>query len=156
MLFVLGACGSSAPTGVPQVVATSSTTVEQLRALDGPVMRYPEPSSASGGLTTLLQGVLQVEGDCLYLVQDAIGQRFPILWPAGTRWDAPNQSVVSPDGVVMRVGGSVEGRGGYFFLSDVNHLAGAAAWNLASRCLDSTGEIAVIDNAGAAIGPQAN
>ena len=117
-------------------------------------MRYQDASSDSGKLANLLQGVLEVDGDCLYLDQKSIGQRFPILWPAGTRWDGTNRSVVSPAGQVMRIGGVVEGRGGYFYLSDVNLLAGAAAWNLAARCVDETGQIAVAQNVGTAIGPK--
>ncbi|MGZ4672016.1 MAG: hypothetical protein ACXV6M_14895 [Ilumatobacteraceae bacterium] len=148
------ACGSSQSAGAPAQIATSSTTAAEARAIDGPLMRYPDTSSASGRLATLLQGVLEVNGDCLYLDQKSIGQRFPILWPAGTRWDGSNQSVVSPDGEVMRMGGLVEGRGGYFYLSDVDLLAGIAAWNLASRCVDNSGQIAVVENAGTAIGPK--
>jgi hypothetical protein len=116
-------------------------------------MRYPETSSTSGKLANLLQGVLQSDHDCLYLVDDRIGQRFPILWPAGTKWDGPNKSVVSPAGVVMKVGTSLTGRGGYYFLSDIDLLAGTAASNLAATCVDGTGQIAVFQNADTAIGP---
>lgn len=153
LLFVAAACSSSGPTGAPQPIATSSTTAEEARAIDGLVMRYQDTSAASGGLTTLLQGELQVEGDCLYLVQTSIGKRTPILWPAGTEWDAQNQSVVSAAGDAIRVGDSVEGRGGFFFLSDVDLLAGTAAWNLAVKCVDENGQIAVFENEGAAIVP---
>ena len=157
MLMVTTACGSSESTGSTQVVATSSTTAAEARAIDGPVMRYQETSSASGKLANLLQGVLQLEGDCLYLVQNAIGERFPVLWPAGTLWDEPNQSVVSPADEVMRIGGAVEGRGGYFYLSDVGLLAGTAARNLAAPCVDNSySQTAVVDNVDTAIGPKGN
>jgi len=154
VLALVAGCARSEATGVPQVVASSSTTVEQLQAIDGLVMRYPSVSSTTGGLATLLQGVLEVDSGCLYLVEDAINQRFPILWPAGTHWDATTQTVVSPAGAVMKMGAAVQGRGGYFFLSDVNHLAGAAAWNMAAKCVESVGQIAVVDNSAAAIRPQ--
>ncbi len=153
LLFLATACGSAGSPAAPQVIATSSTTAEEARAIDGPVMRYQEGSSASANLSTLLQGVLQLDGDCLYLVEMGIEQRFPVVWPAGTRWDGANQSVVSPIGEVMPVGGAVEGRGGYFFLSDVNLLAGGAARNLAARCVDD-GQIAIFENTGTAIGPK--
>jgi hypothetical protein len=157
VLLVATACGSSDTTSSTQVIATSSTTAAEARAIDGPVMRYQETSSPSGKLATLLQGVLQLEGDCLYLAQDAIGERFPVLWPAGTRWDGPNQSVVSPVGDVMRIGGAVEGRGGYFYLSDVGLLAGTAARNLAAQCVDNSyRQTAVVENVGTAIGPKTN
>ena len=155
LVFVVAACGSSSSADSPQEIATSSTTAEEARAIDGPVMRYQETSSTSGKVSNLVRGVLELDGDCLYLVQKAIEQRFPILWPAGTRWDAPNQSVVSPVSGIMRLGGSVEGRGGYFYLSDLARLAGSAAWNLAVRCVDN-GQIAVVENAGTAIGPKNN
>jgi hypothetical protein len=156
LLVVAAGCGSSG-SGTPKevVIATSSTTAEEALAIDGPVMRYPQASSPSGNLETLLDGVLQLEGGCLYLVQDSIGQRYPILWPAGTRWDGQNQSVVSPVGEVMPMGGSVTGRGGYFYLSDIHLLGGSAASNLAAQCLgNSSGQVAVVKNADAAIGPK--
>ena len=153
LLFVATACGSSESTDSPQEIATSSTTAEEARAVDGPVMRYPDASSTSGKVPHLLQGVLQLDGNCLYLVQAGIEPRFPILWPAGTRWDEPNQSVVSPVGQVMRIGSTVEGRGGYFYPSDVNLMAGAAARNLSVRCVEN-GQIMVVENRPTAIGPK--
>lgn len=155
LVLVAAACGSSGPTGVPQQIATSSTTADDARAIDSPVMRYQDTSAASGGLTTLLQGELQLDGDCLYLVQTSISKRTPILWPAGTHWDAPNKSVVAPSGAVMPIGGSVEGRGGFFFLTDIDRLAGASAWNLSVKCVDEGGQIAVVENEATAIGPTA-
>jgi hypothetical protein len=155
LLFVAAACRSSESTESPQVIATSSTTAEDARAIDGPVMRYPDASSTSGKVPNLLQGVLQLDGNCLYLVQAGIESRFPILWPAGTRWDQANQSVVSPVDEVMPIGGAVEGRGGYFYLSDVNLLAGPAAWNLSVRCVEN-GQIVVVENRATAIGPTGN
>ena len=91
----------------------------------------------------------------LFVVQKGIEQRFPVLWPAGTRWDVQNKTVVSPSGGIMPVGRSVVGRGGYFYLSDLALLAGSAAWNLAVRCVDN-GQIAVVANTDTAIGPKAN
>jgi hypothetical protein len=155
--FVIAACGDSGSTASTQVAATSTTTAEDARAMDGPLMHYPDASSPSGNLSTLLTGVLRLDGDCLYLVRDADEtEHFPILWPAGTRWDGPNQSVVSPGGEIMRVGDSVEGRGGYFALSDVSLLAGGAARNLAAECAENAFvETAVVENVATAIGPKA-
>jgi hypothetical protein len=116
-------------------------------------MRYLEVSSTSGKVPNFFEGVLQLDGNCLYLVEDAIQSRFPILWPAGTSWDETNKSVVSPDGEVMPMGIAVEGRGGYFYLSDVNLLAGPAAWNLSVTCVEN-GQIAVAENRPTAIGPK--
>jgi hypothetical protein len=53
----------------------------------------------------------------------------------------------------MRVGDRLEGRGGYFYLSDINLLAGGAARNMASRCTDNvSGQIIVVQNNATAIG----
>ena len=154
LLLVATACGSSGSNGAPKVIPTSSTTAEEARAIDGPVMRYQDSSSTSGALATLLDGVLQLDGSCLYLVQESRDQRFPIVWPADTRWDARNQTVVTPDGVVMSMGTAVEGRGGYFFVSDVNLLVGAAASNLARQCLDND-QTVIFQNVPTAVGPKA-
>jgi hypothetical protein len=51
------------------------------------------------------------------------------------------------------MGSTVEGRGGYFFLSDVNLLAGAAASNLTVQCLDND-QIVMFQNTDAAVGPK--
>ena len=98
LLFVAAACGNSDSTDSVREIATSSTTAEEARAIDGPVMRYPDASSTSGKLATLLQGGLQLEGDCLYLVQKGTEERFPILWPAGTRWARDTGSDTPPAG----------------------------------------------------------
>src|SRR3954447_5336396 len=153
LLLLATACGDSGSTGGPKVILTSSTTAEEARAIDGPVRRYQDTSSASGGLSNFMNGVLQLEGNCLYLVQPSLDQRFPILWPAETKWDAANQSVVLPSGVVMHIGDSVEGRGGYYFLSDIGLFAGTAASNLALQCLEGD-QIAAMKNTADAIGPK--
>ena len=68
LLLAATACGNSGSSGAPKVIPTSSTTAEEARAIDGPVMRYQDASAASGGLSTLLSGELQLDGNCLYLV----------------------------------------------------------------------------------------
>jgi len=152
VLLVAAACGNSGP-AAPKVIPTSSTTAEQARAIDGPVMRYQETSSPSSFLATLVNGELQLEDNCLYLVVKSLDQRFPIVWPAETKWDATNQAVTTPDGVVLHMGDKVQGRGGYFFLSDVNLLAGPAASNAALQCSDRF-QFAVMKNEPNAIGLQ--
>ncbi len=118
-------------------------------------MRFLQTTSPSGDVDTLVDGVLQLEGDCLYMVQAALAQRYPILWPAATRWDAANQSVVSPAGSVMPIGTAVQGRGGYFYLSDVHLLGGTAASNRAASCVDNSyQQVVVVKNTDAAIGPK--
>lgn len=145
LLVLLAACGSSASPsskGTP----TSTTTAEDALAIDGPVIRYPHQSSDSAQLSSLLQGQLEFDADCLYFIVGRVG-RFPILWPADTRWNGQDKSVVLSDGRQLRMGTSVEGSGGYFYLSDVDLLAGAAASAEAHDCLDNSfGQIAVMRN----------
>ena len=71
----------------------------------------------------------------------------------GHTWDAANQSVISPAGDALRMGESVEARGGYFFLSDIHLLAGTAASNFAAQCLDGD-QIVVLKNTADAITPK--
>lgn len=155
LLLAITACGGSGSNGPTAALAPPTTTAEEARAIHGPVMRYQTTSSPSADLGTLLEGVLQLDGECLYFIQGAIAQRFPILWPAGTRWDAQNQTVVSPGGEVMQLGSRVSGRGGFYYLTDVNFLAGTAASNLAARCVDNDyKQTAVFKNDAAAVGPK--
>ncbi len=157
MLLVLAACGDMATstTDSPTSTPTPSTISDREAAVDGPVMRYPQPSSSKEGMAAMVQGVLQLEAGCLYIVQSDIGQRFPVLWPAGTRWDEQNQTVVSPVGEVMQMGDPVEGGGGFLYVADVERLAGSAASALAAECVDNTySEIAVVNNIDTAIGPK--
>ncbi len=136
LILLLSACGSSEGSGV-----------------DGPVMRHPERSSSEEGLTAEVRGVLELDGECLYLSLDEVGQRYPVVWPAGTRWDPDSQAVVTPGGESMAVGAAVYGGGGYFYVDDVERIAGPQASALAAQCVDNTyGEIAVVNNADAAIG----
>lgn len=103
-----------------------------------------------------VRGVLELDGACLYAAVE-IGERYPIVWPAGTRWDEQNQAVVSPVGESMAIGDEVYGGGGYLYVADVNRIAGPRASSLAADCVDNTyGEIAVVNNFDDAIGPAQN
>jgi hypothetical protein len=117
-------------------------------------MRYPRHASDAEQLGAEVRGLLQLEGQCLYVFFDAAGERYPVLWPAGTRWDEASQSVISATGDTMPIGVGVYGGGGYFYVADVERLAGPEAAALASRCVDNKyGEIAVVNNLDNAIGP---
>lgn len=122
-------------------------------AVDGPLMRYPRSSSNADGMGAEIRGVLELDGDCLYLALDEVGERYPILWPSGTEWDADDQSVVASRGESLPLGGEVLGGGGYLYVDDVDRLAGSDAADLARGCVDNTfGEIAIVNNSGSAIG----
>jgi hypothetical protein len=137
LVLALSGCGSS--TGA---------------AVDGPVMRHPERSNSQAGMDAEVRGVLQLDGRCLYVSLEEVGERYPIVWPAGTRWDADNQAVIAPGGQSMAIGDEVYGGGGYLYVDDIERIAGPEASALATECVDNTyGEIAVVNNADTAIGP---
>lgn len=117
-------------------------------------MRYRERSSSQGGMVAEVRGILELDGECLYVALDETGERYPVVWPAGTRWDADTQAVVTSQGESMVVGDEIYGGGGYLHLDDVEWIAGSEASALAAKCVDNTyGEIAVVNNADTAIGP---
>jgi hypothetical protein len=121
-------------------------------ALDGPVMRYPQPASTDEGMTAEVRGVLQLEGSCLYVFLDEVGERYPVLWPAGTKWDDKDAAVVPPEGRPIPIGSGVYGGGGYLTVEDIERLAGPEASDRAAACVDNQyGEIAVVNNAETAI-----
>ena len=141
LVLAVAACGES-----------SSST--ESSAVDGPVMRYPEAASSDEGPDAEVRGRLELDGDCLYVTLDEIGARYPVVWPAGTAWDAEEQAVVGPSMARMLVGSEVYGGGGYFYVEDVKRLLGAEAEALAARCVDNAyGEIAFVNNGDDAIGP---
>lgn len=120
--------------------------------VDGPVMRYPNSSGGEAGLEAEIRGVLQLEGMCLYIALDEIGERYPVVWPAGTRWDGESPSVVPPAGAPMPVGSQVYGGGGYTHVDDIERLARPEASARAFTCVDNEyDEIAVVNNRDTAI-----
>jgi len=134
-------------------VALAACGSSSTDAVDGPVLRHPASSGGGDGMAAEVRGVLELEGDCLYVALDEVGERYPIVWPAGTRWDADTQTIVTPDGESLSAGDEVYGGGGYLYVDDVDRLAGADAAALARRCVDNTyGEIAVVNNSDSAIG----
>jgi hypothetical protein len=120
---------------------------ELTSGLDGPVVRHRQPI-AIGGEDAALGGTLVLDGDCLYLGSpDGVGDRYPVVWPSQTTWDAERQSVVLPSGHAVATGESVSGGGGFHGLESVRASSGEEAEALVSDCLDNTiGEIAIINN----------
>lgn len=120
--------------------------------LVGPVMRHLAPR-ANEGDDAEVRGVVEIEGDCLYVSLDEIGERYPVVWPASTSWDPDTRRVRLPDGESIGHGDSVYGGGGYRSVGDVRTVAGDAAADLARQCVDNRyGEIAVVNNQPEAIG----
>lgn len=134
VVLAVGACGDASDPGASS-------------AVDGPVMRHPEASSTDGSDDAEVRGTLQLDGDCLHVVLAEIDERYPVVWPAGTSWDAEQETVVSPSGARMAVGSDVSGGGGYHAVEDVERLVGTEAAALAARCVDNAyGEIALVNN----------
>lgn len=122
-------------------------------AVDGPVMHWPDSAGSGDGMDAVVSGVLELEGECLYVARDELAERYPVLWPSGTRWDADAQAVVTASGEMLVAGDEVDCSGGCLYIGDIERLAGADAVELAQRCLDNTyGEIAVVKNSDSAIG----
>jgi hypothetical protein len=158
-VVALTSCGDAATSNLTSEPASASaispsTSAVSETGVDGPVMRYPQRASAAEELAAPVRGVLQLEGSCLYVFIDEAGERYPMVWPAGTQWDDASESVISPIGERMPIGSHVFGGGGYFYVPDVERIAGPVASALASRCVDNTyGEIAIVNNVDSAIGP---
>ncbi len=114
--------------------------------MDGPGMRHQEPY-ANEGEDAEVRGVVEIEGDCLFVALDEVGERYPVVWPAATSWDPETGRVLLPNGESAGHGDSVYGGGGYYYVDDVAAVAGAAAADLAGACVDNRyGEIAVVNN----------
>lgn len=138
---------------VSSVEEVPPVSVSEVSAVDGPLMRYPIRSDAEDGMAAEVRGVLQLEDGCLYLSIDEIGERYPVLWPAGTNWDAERETVVLPTGDELAVGGLAYGGGGYWGVDRIADIAGPDAAALAGLCVDNDyGEIAVVNNSDNAIG----
>lgn len=99
-------------------------------------------------------GDLKYEDECLYLSADDIEDRYPVVWPFGTTWDADREVVVLPSGDEIALGVSVSGGGGYFGVGVVESIAGPEAANVARACVDNAyGEVAVVNNYDTGIAP---
>lgn len=129
-----------------QTTVPTTSTIAEATSIDGPVIRYPLPSTDEVGMAAEIRGVLQLEGACLY-VSTADGVRYPVLWPAGTTWDELNQYVVLPGLVAIPMGNVVLGGRGFLNVSNVERLADSVAADRARECVDNTyDEIAVFNN----------
>ncbi|MEM9465757.1 MAG: hypothetical protein AAGA90_10310 [Actinomycetota bacterium] len=116
-------------------------------ATDGPVIRYPPPLGGDG-TSAEVGGVLVLRGDCLQFEYgpDAEAGYLPIIWPAGTTWDADSQQVVLPTGLRADIGATLDGGGGYPYADRLASL-GEDAQALAEACADNEwGEVAAFNN----------
>lgn len=126
-------CGESEPddAGAPSSTTQSADSTEPAVAtsqgsdfaggVDGPVMFAPGPAT-EGGDDALIEGVLVLDGDCLFVGDGAPGARFAVVWPFGTTWDADAEEVVGPDGIRIPLGSTLSAGGGYGSPETLEHL----------------------------------
>lgn len=113
--------------------------------VDGPVM-YAARRDARDSMAAEILGTLELDGVCLYATFE--GNRYPILWPYGTTWNADTSSVVLPDGTSTALGGEVHGGGGYLDADTIGGYTGnEAVLERAEHCAEEPyNEVAVLQD----------
>ena len=119
----------------------------------GPIMRH-SASISGDGEDAEIRGVIEIADGCVYLYLSEVNERYPVIWPHNTSWDAQRQAIILPSGDVLGAGDAVSGGGGYRYVEAIERVAGPQVAVLAAGCVDNTyGEIAVVNNSPTAIGP---
>lgn len=129
----------SAFVGLAVVVAGCSS----MGTVDGPVLTSrSELFGPSGGMAAEVTGVLihDETSDCLLMELEEV--RYPLVWPAGTRWQEDPPAVVLDNGEVVEPGMTVYGGGGYLQAEQIEEMTGPVVAAAADRCTGPTGEIA--------------
>lgn len=111
--------------------------------IDGPVLTSPaQLFGPSGGMAAEVTGVLILDESTNCLLMEMEGVQYPLVWPAGARWQEDPPAVVLEGGETVEPGMTVYGGGGYLQRDHVEQLAGSAVAEAAERCAGPTGEIA--------------
>lgn len=111
--------------------------------VDGPVLTSrSELLGPSGGMTAEVTGMLVFDesSDCLFIEMEEV--RYPLVWPAGTRWQDDPPAVVLDSGEKVEPGMTVYGSGGYLQREQIEEWTGPAVAAAADRCAGPSGEIA--------------
>ena len=120
--------------------------------VDGPVI-HSGFAFAAGGEDALIEGVLLLDGDCLYInFPDMPGVRYPVVWPHGTSWQDEPAGVVLSSGDVSVLGSWVSGSGGYH--SDrrrIESVTNHEETELALRCAEDPYREVAIFNLGSKV-----
>lgn len=110
--------------------------------VDGPVLTSRSELFGSGGMGAEVTGVLVYDGASGCLLMELEGVQYPVVWPAGTRWQDDPPAVVLNGGVLVEPGMSFYGGGGYLQADRIEEMAGQTVAAAADRCTGPTGEIA--------------
>jgi len=121
------------------IVAGCSST----GAVDSPVLTSPaELFGPSGGMAAEVTGVLIYDESTSCLLMELEDVQYPLVWPAGTRWQKDPPAVVLDNGEIVEPGMTVYGGGGYLQREHVEELTDPAVAAAADRCTGPSGEIA--------------
>lgn len=109
----------------------------------GSVLTSPaEPFGPSGGMAAEITGVLVYDESSNCLLIELEDLLYPVVWPAGTRWQEDPPAVVLRNGVRVEPGMTVYGGGGYLQREHIEEMTGPAVAAAADLCTGATGEIA--------------
>lgn len=112
-------------------------------SVDGPVI---EGNRRTSGTDAQVLGWVVIEAECAYLYRADVDERYPVIWPHGTGWDAEQSVIVLPNGTLVHDGDWVEGSGGHH-KDGLDHYTVSEGVDLAATCLDNqTGEVAVFNS----------
>jgi len=120
-------------------------------SVDGPALTSQRQLVDRGGDAAFVGGSVELDGDRLLLVLDD-PPGYPVIWPAGTRWQDDPPAVVLADGTVVAVGEQVGGAGGYVQPEDLPPGVGADVAAAATGCVGDSGEVAFF-NPGSQVTP---
>jgi hypothetical protein len=120
--------------------------------VDGPVV-HSGFSLMAGGDAALIEGVVLLDGDCLYIGDPELPEiRHPAVWPHGTRWQEEPAGVVLPDGDVAQLGTRVSGGGGFHSDRDrVESVTNVEGAELTFRCTEEPYREVAIFNLGSSV-----
>jgi hypothetical protein len=89
--------------------------------VDDEIISVARPTQYS--LLARVGGVLGLDGRCL-VVDDPVGRRSAVIWPAGTRWVPAEGTVVHAGGARIRLGDTFYTAGGHLSARHVNTTRG--------------------------------